>query len=157
MSGAMTNTLPLRRAIPADAPAIRALTRAAYARWVPILGREPMPMTADYDLAVREHLIDLLEPDGQLAALVEMSVEADHLLIVNLAVAAERQRQGFGSRLLAHAETVAAAEGRSTLRLYTNGLMATNVALYQARGYAIDRIEARTPTWSVVHMLKRLE
>jgi len=31
----------LRRAIPADAAAIRELTRAAYAKWVPVIGREP--------------------------------------------------------------------------------------------------------------------
>jgi hypothetical protein len=36
-----------------DADAIRALTREAYARWVPIIGREPMPMTVDYHEAGR--------------------------------------------------------------------------------------------------------
>jgi hypothetical protein len=41
----------LRRATPPDAPAVRDLTRAAYAKWVPVLGREPLPMTADYDAA----------------------------------------------------------------------------------------------------------
>ena len=37
----------LRQAVPADAPAIRELTRAAYAKWIPLIGREPKPMTAD--------------------------------------------------------------------------------------------------------------
>ena len=35
----------LRRATPRDAEAVRALTRAAYAKWVPLIGREPRPMT----------------------------------------------------------------------------------------------------------------
>jgi hypothetical protein len=61
----------LRRATPADAPAVRDLTRAAYARWVPVIGREPGPMNADYDLAVRDHMVDLLHLGSELAALIE--------------------------------------------------------------------------------------
>jgi hypothetical protein len=37
----------LRQATAADAGAIRDLTREAYAKWVPLIGREPKPMTAD--------------------------------------------------------------------------------------------------------------
>jgi len=37
----------------ADASAIRALTREAYAKWVPVIGREPKPMMADYAKAVQ--------------------------------------------------------------------------------------------------------
>jgi hypothetical protein len=46
----MRERLPLRRAQPADARAMRALTRAACASSVPHIGREPKPMTADYQL-----------------------------------------------------------------------------------------------------------
>jgi GNAT superfamily N-acetyltransferase len=42
--------LSFRRAAPAAT--MRALARAAYARWIPVIGREPTPMTADYDRAV---------------------------------------------------------------------------------------------------------
>jgi hypothetical protein len=65
--------LSLRRAVAADAQAVRALTRAAYAKWVPLIGREPLPMTADYNRAVIEHVIDLVEEDGILRALIEMA------------------------------------------------------------------------------------
>ena len=64
----------LRRATPADAAAVRDLTRAAYAKWVPVLGREPKPMTADYDAAIRDQVVDMLHLDGELAALIEMRV-----------------------------------------------------------------------------------
>ena len=43
-----------RRAGAADAPAVGELTRLAYAKWIPVVGREPTPMTADYDRIVRE-------------------------------------------------------------------------------------------------------
>ena len=45
--------MQIRRAGEADAAAVRELTRSAYAKWVPLIGREPMPMTADYERAVR--------------------------------------------------------------------------------------------------------
>ena len=35
------DALTLRRAAAADAAAVRALTREAYAKWVPVIGREP--------------------------------------------------------------------------------------------------------------------
>jgi len=41
----------LRLATADDAPIIRALTRQAYQPWVAVIGREPLPMTADYELA----------------------------------------------------------------------------------------------------------
>ncbi len=63
----------VRRATIADAVAVRALTRAAYAKWVPVLGREPRPMIADYDAALRDHMVDLLHVGGEATALIEMA------------------------------------------------------------------------------------
>ena len=83
-----------RRAGEEDAAAVRSLSRAAYAKWVPVIGREPLPMKANYEAAVREHLVDLLEVDGMLAALVEMIPESEWLLVENLAVAPTFQRRG---------------------------------------------------------------
>ena len=148
--------LSLRRATPADAALVRALTRSAYAKWVPIVGREPRPMTADYDRAVAEHLIDLLESAGQTVALIEMAPADDHLLIVNIAVAPDRHGQGLGTRLLAHAETTARALGLKELRLYTNGVMTSNIAMYERHGYREDRREEAGTLGIVVWMSRQL-
>src|SRR6516162_4556052 len=64
-------------------------------------------MTADYDQAVRRHIIDLHEERGELRALIEMVVETGHLLIENIAVRPDQQGKGIGDRLLHHAEVVA--------------------------------------------------
>ena len=63
--------LAIRPAVAADVARIRALTRAAYAKWVAVIGREPLPMQADYEWALREHAIDLLIVGGALAGLIE--------------------------------------------------------------------------------------
>ena len=137
----MESAVELRLAGEEDAPAIRALTRAAYAKWVPIIGREPLPMTVDYLTAIKQHRFDLLCVDGKLAALIETIAETDHLLVENVAVAPDFQGRGFGRRLLAHAELLAVSLGFDEVRLYTNKAFAENVALYSRLGYRIDREE----------------
>jgi ribosomal protein S18 acetylase RimI-like enzyme len=147
----------LRRATPADAAAVRDLTRAAYAKWVPVLGREAKPMTADYGVAVRDHIVDMLYVDGKLAALIETHPEADHLLIVNVAVSPAYQGRGYGRALLAHAEELTRSLGLGEMRLYTSGRLTENVKLYERVGYKVDREEEVSPHLGVfVYMSKPL-
>ncbi len=152
----MSGRLELRRAGAADAAAVRDLTREAYAKWVPLIGREPKPMVADYAKAVRRHLIDLLYFDGALAGLIEIIPEADHMLIENLAVSPAFQGRGLGRYLLSHAEALTASLGHGEIRLYTNKRFEANVAFYLKRGYRLDREEPFPGGNIVVHMSKRL-
>jgi len=145
---------PLRQATPGDATAIRNLTRTAYAKWVPLIGREPKPMTVDYDRAVRDHRFDLLEIEGRLAALIETVTHADHLLIENIAVEPALQGRGIARGLIAHAERLAMASGLRDVRLYTNQRFAENVRLYAKLDYRIDREEIIGDGVVAVHMCK---
>ena len=147
--------MDLRLATLADAAAIRELTRTAYAKWVPLIGREPKPMTANYDEAVTRHRFDLLHIDGTLAALIETIREPDHLLVENVAVSPAFQGRGLGRKLMAHAETLARELGLDTIRLYTNQRFVENIELYRKLGYVIDREEV-VPVGVVTHMSKRL-
>jgi ribosomal protein S18 acetylase RimI-like enzyme len=139
-----------------DADAIRDLTREAYAAWVPLLGREPLPMTADYDAAVRQHRFDLAHRGDQLVGLIETRAEPDYLLVVNVAVAPAQQSAGLGRRLLAHAEALARERGLTTLRLYTNARFERNIAIYRRIGYAVER-EETNERGVIVHMVKTLD
>jgi ribosomal protein S18 acetylase RimI-like enzyme len=149
----MSETWELRRATASDVADIRKLTREAYAKWVPLIGREPKPMTADYAEAVRTHRIDLLHVAGALAALIETIAEADHLLVENVAVSPAFQGRGLGRKLMAHAEQIAASLGHGEIRLYTNKLFAQNIELYRKLGYLVDREEVLT-IGIAVHMSK---
>lgn len=150
----MDETLTQRIAGPADAAAIGALTNEAYAKWVPVAGRKPLPMEVDYDEAVKAHRFDLLEQAGTLAALIETTPDGDRLLIVNVAVKPAFQGRGLGVRLLRHAEVLAAQAGLGGTRLYTNRLFVENVRLYQALGYHIDGEDEVAPGVVRVNMSK---
>jgi GNAT superfamily N-acetyltransferase len=147
--------LTLRRAVTADAAAVRALVRDAYAKWVPVIGREPKPMTANYNTAIRLNRVDLAHVEGELAGLIETIDRSDHLLIENVAVAPQRHGQGLGRALMAHAETVARPAGYREVRLYTNQRFEANVQLYLRLGYRIDR-EEEGPLGVTVYMSKSL-
>jgi len=147
--------LDLRQAVAADAAAVKALTRAAYAKWVPLIGREPKPMGTDYEAAIRNHRIDLASWEGRLAGLIETIRHADHLLIENVAVDPAFQGRGIGRALMAHAEQLARAQGLNEIRLYTNGKFEANIALYLRLGYRIDREEVLPLLGIAVHMSKQ--
>lgn len=137
----MADTLRFRPATRDDVAAIRDLVRAAYAKWVPLIGREPMPMQADYAVAIAEHDFDLLVDGDMLVGLIETERRPDHLWIENVCVHPERQGQGLGHRLLHWAEKRAEIAGTGELRLLTNEAFASNVALYQRVGFKVDRTE----------------
>jgi ribosomal protein S18 acetylase RimI-like enzyme len=142
MNASQSDFQSFRTAAPADAQLLRDLVRAAYARWVPVIGREPKPMRADYEAALRDHRIDVFYREDRPIALIETIPHSDHLFIENIAILPEYQGHGLGRRLLAHAERLAAEAGLAELRLLTNGKMTSNIRLYLSAGYPIDREEA---------------
>jgi|SRR5271170_337488 len=146
----------LRRATTADAARVRDLSRAAYAKWASLIGREPLPMTVDYDRAVVEHIIHLLEENEQLIALIETIPKKDHLLIENIAVRPDQQGKGLGDRLLVHAEELARSLGFEEIQLYTNSAFASNLAFYAKRGYEEYRRGTIVPGTVTVFMKKRI-
>jgi ribosomal protein S18 acetylase RimI-like enzyme len=152
----MTNSsIEFRPAGPADAAAIRDIVRAAYAKWVPVIGREPLPMRADYDKAVTEHPFDLAVEGDRIVGMIETLVEDDHLWIENVCVAPQAQGKGIGLLLLERAEQKAREADRRELRLLTNGAFEANVSLYKRHGYTIDR-EEPFMNGMTVYMSKKL-
>jgi len=147
-------TKRFRQATSSDAATVRDITRAAYAKWVDVIGRKPKPMTANYEQAVIDHVIDLLEEDGKPIALIEIIAEASHLLIENIAVMPDRHGEGIGGLLLEHAETMARLRRVNELRLYTNAKFAANLSFYARRGFAEFLREPHAGGGEIVHMRK---
>lgn len=137
----INSSIRFRPAEPADAAAIRDIVRSAYGKWVPVIGREPLPMRADYEKAVAEHPFDLAIEEGRIVGMIETMLADDHLWIENICVAPEAQGRGIGQLLLERAERKAIEAGHRELRLLTNGAFEANVSLYKWHGYTIDREE----------------
>jgi len=131
--------MKIRRAEGDDWQIVRKITLAAYAKWVPLLGREPLPMTVDYAKAVIDHQIDLLEVEGAIVGLIELVPGIGHLLIENVAIDPARQGQGYGRMLMDHALAVAQSLDLPEVRLYTNKLFAENIRFYEALGYQLTQ------------------
>jgi GNAT superfamily N-acetyltransferase len=146
-----------RRATFADVSTVSEITRAAYMKWLPVIGREPKPMTADYAWAVADHVIDLLEEGGLPIALIELIPKPSHLVIENIAVLPDQHGKGIGGLLLRHADEIARSLGLNELRLYTNAMFLTNLSFYGRRGFEEFLREPHPAGGEVVHMKKSIE
>lgn len=129
--------LKFRRAGKSDASVVRQLTREVYAKWIALIGREPMPMQADFETAVEQHWIDLVEQDGVVIALIEMIPRSDHLYVENIAVAEIHQGKGLARQLLNRAASLAKASGLPELRLLTNKAFTSNLQMYEKLGFEL--------------------
>lgn len=134
-------SIKIKRGTTKDAQDIRALIREAFAKWIPVTGREPWPMSVDYKEALQKHRFDLLTINGTLAAVLETVSHDDYLLIENLAVSPVYQGNGLGSQLLDHAEQLARSKGHVELKLYFNKLWSENRTYYERHGYRVEREE----------------
>ncbi|GGC43955.1 GNAT family N-acetyltransferase [Siccirubricoccus deserti] len=145
----------IRRARAEEAARLAALVEAAYAPWVPIIGRRPGPMDDDYAARIAAGEAWVLEDGGAIHGLVVIETHASHLMLDNIAVDPARKGMGDGRALLDFVEAEARRRGLAEVRLYTHALMAANIALYAKRGYAeTERREEKG--FSRVFMAKRV-
>ncbi len=125
----------LRLAEGADVPAVRRLVGAAFRHYTPRIGREPMPMAADYDAIVAQGRCWVAVDGPRIVGMVQLAVADDHVEVETLAVAPEAQGTGVGALLLTFAEEQARALGRPEVRLCTNEAMTENLTYYPRRGF----------------------
>jgi ribosomal protein S18 acetylase RimI-like enzyme len=125
----------IRQATEGDAAPMRAIARAAYAKYVPRIGREPSPMVADYEAAVAASRAVVIEAGGSVRGYMIAWPELDAYFIENIGVDPQCQGAGLGRCLIDHAVSQADRLGLPALRLYTNALMAENLSMYAHIGF----------------------
>lgn len=129
----------IRKATPADLPAVREIIDDAYRMYLSRMDRPPSPMLRDYAPAVEAGTLWVTgnPPD----ALISLIPADGSLIVENVAVRPRAQGAGLGRRLLEFAEAEAARLGLARLSLYTNVVMTENQAIYARLGYRETRRE----------------
>ena len=150
------DSIRIRKAGRQDVNAIAAITDSAYTKYIPLIGRKPQPMTADYARMVVDNSIWLLTVESQPVGVLVLIYEPDNVLIYSVAIKPEYQKKGLGRRLLAWAEGQAIQAGYRSIRLYTNEHFKENIRLYKSLSYQETTREPYLNS-TLVHMKKQLE
>ncbi len=132
----------IRRASPADAPALRAILRDTFqSTWLPNISPTAAQDFRDEDrpaayIAQRGHVFWVAERDGAVIGFVDWQGDFVNALHVHSRFA----RSGAGTRLMDTAEVEIGAAGHVTSRLETDTFNTTSQAFYAKRGYReVDR------------------
>jgi GNAT superfamily N-acetyltransferase len=143
----------MRLATAGDVPRVKAVTDAAYHRYIERIGAVPAPMRADHraDVAAGRVFVTGTPP----MAVLVLVPAPDHLLLESLAVHPGAQGTGLGRGLLEFTEHRARELGLSEIRLYTHALMWENQELYPRFGYQLVERRMYGP-YDRVHYRKSL-
>lgn len=125
----------IRMAETSDVRQIRQMARAAYAKYVPRIGREPAPISADYNADVAAQRVFVVEGCGKLWGYMVAWPEGDTYFIENIGIDPQHQGRGLGRRLIEHAVVQAQIAGLTELSLYTNEAMTENIEMYRHFGF----------------------
>jgi ribosomal protein S18 acetylase RimI-like enzyme len=128
-------TLGIRPAEREDGAAVADCARAAYAGYVPRIGREPAPMVADFPALIAAGEVHVLAAGKDLAGFIVARSGPGHLFIENVAVHPDWQGRGLGRRLMAFAEAAARERDLPALELYTNVKMTETFPFYRGLGF----------------------
>ena len=125
----------IRNATDADVSRIAEIARAAYAKYVPRMGREPPPMMADFAAAIAAGHVVVLEINETVEGYLISWPEAEAYFVDNIAVDPAYQGSGLGRQLMDYAVREAKNRKLSVLRLCTNSTMTENLAIYARMGF----------------------
>jgi GNAT superfamily N-acetyltransferase len=125
----------IRSASSADRPTVERIVRAAYTKYIARIGKPPGPMCDDYARRIADQTVWVLIASGDIAGILVLLEENDHVLLDNVAVEPRHQGKGIGRALIDFAEQEARRRGHTEIRLYTHQAMHENIALYPRLGY----------------------
>ncbi|MFJ5308879.1 GNAT family N-acetyltransferase [Streptomyces sp. NPDC088350] len=144
----------IRTAVPADVPAVKAVTDMAFHHYIARIGVVPKPMEADHTANVAAGRVFVT--GDPVIGLVVIEERDDHLFLDTVAVHPDAHGTGVGRRLLEFVDARARALGLPEVRLYTNAMMWENQRIYPKFGYEV--VERRTDgPYDRVHYRKRLD
>jgi ribosomal protein S18 acetylase RimI-like enzyme len=148
----------IRPATADDYDALVDCVKAAFTKWIDIIGMRPMALTADYHDLINRGVTYVMDGSqtGELAGLLIIYPVDDALYIDTIGVNPAYQKHGLGRQLLTFAEEKAREAGLNKMTLVTNALQLTNQAYYRKHGYIETHRETLEPGRVGVWMAKTL-
>lgn len=126
----------IRLAQACDEPVIKDCAEQAYARYVPMIGRKPAPMVADFATQIVEGVVYVAQDDQAIfQGFIVFYAEEGHILLENVAVPPSTAGRGVGKALIGFCENAALQRGLNAVHLYTNEMMTDNLSIYSKLGY----------------------
>ena len=126
----------IRPASASDEPCIRACATLAFARYVPVIGRKPAPMVADFASQIAAgHIYVATNEEGHVLGYISFYETTGQMHLESVAVLPSVVGQGVGKELMPYCEQAARLRGLGSVCLYTNERMTENLAMYQKLGY----------------------
>ena len=135
----MPPSFTLRPANPQDTPHLTRIAGEAYRQYIPLMGREPAPMGADYASHIADDTCFVATSGEQVAAFAVLMNKADGWWLETIATDPAQQGRGAGAALLARCEQFLQAEGASSCQLYTNEVMSGPYSWYLRSGFVETR------------------
>lgn len=124
-----------------DLAGIRECAALAYARYVPLIGRKPAPMVADFECQIASEMIYVaVDEINCLQGFVVFYEVEEGIHLENVAVLPGAAGKGIGRALIRFCESECLKRGFDTVHLYTNERMTENLSIYPRLGYVeVDR------------------
>jgi N-acetylglutamate synthase-like GNAT family acetyltransferase len=145
-----------RRATLEDVNSIAQLVNTAFEGYIPLIGRKPLPMTADHNDLIQNHDAWVLEEESEIIAVLELVLKQDSLYIDTVAVKPSHQSRGLGKQLLKFSETRARELGRNATTLFTNERYTALLEMYARHGY-VETHRVHVQGTDAVHLRKPLK
>ncbi len=125
----------IRIATRADLQDVQLCARAAYAKYIERMDKEPAPMFADFKQKIDLGQVYVAICGFSLAGYVVFYPVENHMHLENVAVFPSQSGQGIGKMLVKFVEQVARNKGFDAVELYTNEAMTENLSMYPMLGY----------------------
>jgi glutathione S-transferase len=145
----------IRLALRDEAPIVRNVVHAAYAHYIPRIGKPPGPMLDDYPQRIADGQAWVLEDAGRVVGILVLEETPAALLLDNIAVLPDCQGKGYGRTLIEFADAEALRRRHREIRLYTHILMTENIALYRRVGF-VETERVSEKGYERVYMTKRI-
>jgi len=127
-------SISIRSGLGQDQPELERIATEAYQQYIPMMGKKPAPMLADYAAHLARDTVYVAGDGKTVIGYAILISKADGWWLENIAVDPAHAGKGVGTALIARLEDDLARQ-TDYYQLYTNRLMLRNIDWYLRLGF----------------------